>query len=79
MAQTKQTACRSTGRKAPRFQLATKAAQRSAPASGGVKKPHCYHPGIVALCKFAATKKHRSSYPQGAIPAPCKGSSARFK
>eukprot|EP00804_Cyclotella_cryptica_P013304 CCRYP_018647-RA/>CCRYP_018647-RA protein AED:0.22 eAED:1.00 QI:0/-1/0/1/-1/0/1/0/79 len=24
-------------------------------------------------------KKHRSSYPQGAIPAPCKGSSAGFK
>eukprot|EP00804_Cyclotella_cryptica_P018574 CCRYP_011388-RB/>CCRYP_011388-RB protein AED:0.32 eAED:0.32 QI:0/-1/0/1/-1/0/1/0/50 len=49
-----------------------------APASG-VKKPHRYRPGTVALAKSAATKKHRSSYPQGAIPAPCKGSSAGFK
>ena len=49
MARTKQTARKSTGGKAPRFQLATKAARRSAPASGGVKKPHCYRPGTVAL------------------------------
>ena len=49
MARTKQTARRSTGGKAPRKQLATKAARRSAPASGGVKKPHRYHPGTVVL------------------------------
>eukprot|EP00804_Cyclotella_cryptica_P004023 CCRYP_015431-RA/>CCRYP_015431-RA protein AED:0.38 eAED:0.38 QI:0/-1/0/1/-1/0/1/0/34 len=34
MARTKQTARQSTGRKAPRYQLATKAAQRIAPVSG---------------------------------------------
>ena len=37
MAQTKQTARKSTGGKAPRKQLATKAARKSAPAAGGVK------------------------------------------
>ncbi|RKO90991.1 hypothetical protein BDK51DRAFT_17491 [Blyttiomyces helicus] len=37
MARTKQTARKSTGGKAPRKQLATKAARKSAPASGGVK------------------------------------------
>ena len=52
MARTKQTARHSAGGKAPRFQLATKAARRSAPASGGVKKPHHYCPGTVALRKI---------------------------
>jgi len=46
MARTKQTARKSTGGKAPRKQLATKAARKSAPASGGVKKPHRYRPGM---------------------------------
>ncbi|KAG8441402.1 hypothetical protein GDO86_006950 [Hymenochirus boettgeri] len=49
MARTKQTARKSTGGKAPRKQLATKAARKSAPATGGVKKPHRYRPGTVAL------------------------------
>jgi histone H3 len=35
-----QTARKSTGGKAPRKQLAAKAARKSAPAAGGVKKPH---------------------------------------
>ena len=47
MARTKQTARKSTGGKAPRKQLATKAARKSAPATGGVKKPHRYRPGTV--------------------------------
>ena len=38
MARTKQTARKSTGGKAPRKQLATKAARKLAPATGGVKK-----------------------------------------
>ena len=38
MARTKQTARKSTGGKAPRKQLATKAARKSAHATGGVKK-----------------------------------------
>ena len=49
MARTKQTARKSTGGKAPRKQLATKAARKSAPSAGGVKKPHRYRPGTVAL------------------------------
>ena len=50
MARTKQTARKPTGGKAPRKQLATKAARKSAPAAlGGVKQPHRYRPGTVAL------------------------------
>ena len=45
MARTKQTARKSTGGKAPRKQLATKVARKSAPSTGGVKKPHRYRPG----------------------------------
>ena len=44
MARTKQTARKSTGGKAPRKQLATKAARKSAPATGGVKKVHTIFP-----------------------------------
>nr|GEU34325.1 histone H3.2 [Tanacetum cinerariifolium] len=44
MARTKQTARKSTGGKAPRKQLATKAARKSAPATRGVKKPHRFRP-----------------------------------
>ena len=36
-------------RRAPRKGLATKAARKNAPATGGVKKPHRYRPGTVAL------------------------------
>ena len=57
MAWTKQTARHSTGGKAPRFQLATKAARRSASASGGVKKPHCYCSGTVALHEIRCYQK----------------------
>ena len=57
MAWTKQTARHSTGGKAPWFQLATKAAWRSAPALGGDKKPHRYRPGTVALCKIRRYQK----------------------
>jgi len=39
MARTKQTARKSTGGKAPRKQLATKAARKSAPATGGRVSP----------------------------------------
>ena len=42
MARTKQTARKSTGGKAPRKLLATKAARNSAPATGGVKKHRVY-------------------------------------
>ena len=52
MARTKQTARKSTGGKAPRKALATKAARKSAPATGGVKKPHRYRPGILSCLRF---------------------------
>ena len=57
MARTKQTARKSTGGKAPRKQLATKAARKSAPATGGVKKPHRYRPGTVALREIRKFQK----------------------
>jgi len=57
MARTKQTARKSTGGKFPRKQLATKAARKQAPATGGVKKPHCYRPGTVALREIRKYQK----------------------
>ncbi|TKC43005.1 hypothetical protein EI555_010284 [Monodon monoceros] len=56
-ARTKQTARKSTGGKAPRKQLATKAARKSAPSTGGVKKPHRYRPGTVALLEIRRYQK----------------------
>ena len=44
--------------KAPRKQLATKAARKSAaPAAGGGKKPHRYRPGTVALREIRKYQK----------------------
>ena len=57
MARTKQTARKSTGGKAPRKALATKAARRSAPATGGVKKAHRFRPGTVALREIRKYQK----------------------
>ncbi len=51
MARTKQTARKSTGGKAPRKQLATKAARKSAPATGGVKKVQSWYLRLK-LCDF---------------------------
>ena len=57
MARTKQTAKKSTGGKAPRRQLATKAARRRPRPIGGVKKPHRYRPGTVALREIRRYQK----------------------
>ncbi len=57
MARTKQTARKSHGGKAPRKNLATKAARKSAPSMGGVKKPHRYRPGTVALREIRRYQK----------------------
>ena len=59
MARTKQTARKSTGGRAPRKQLATKCARRAVPHSfpGGVKKPHRYRPGTVALREIRRYQK----------------------
>ena len=57
MARTKLTARKSTGQKAPRKQLASKAARKTAPATGGVKKPHRFRPGTVALREIRKYQK----------------------
>ena len=57
MARTKQTARKQTGAKAPRKQIGPKAARKSAPISGGVKKPHRYRPGTVALREIRKFQK----------------------
>jgi histone H3 len=57
MARTKQTAIRSTGGSAPRKQMALKAARKSAQSTGGVKKPHRYRPGTVALREIRRYQK----------------------
>jgi len=50
MARTKQTARKATGGKAPRkLVLNSQAIRNNTPAVGGVKKPHRYRPGTVAL------------------------------
>ena len=57
MARTKQTARKTTGGKAPRKQLATKAARKSAPVVAGLRKPHRYRPGTVALREIRKYQK----------------------
>ena len=57
MAQTKQTARKSTGGKTPRMQLATKAARKSVPNQVKFKKPHRYRPGTVALREIRRYQK----------------------
>ncbi|KAF6214314.1 hypothetical protein GE061_009054 [Apolygus lucorum] len=61
MARTKQTARKSTGGKAPRKQLATKAARKSAPATGGVKKPHRIVPELSLFVRSVVTRRALSS------------------
>ena len=48
---TKSTARRSTGGKAPRKQLASKAARKSVPSTGGVRKPFRHKPVSVGIPK----------------------------
>jgi len=57
MARTKQTARKSTGGKAPRKQLASKAAKKATPASSGLKKTHRFKPGTVALREIRKYQK----------------------
>ena len=56
MARTKQTARKNTGGKAPRKQLASKAARKSTPAEGQ-KKARRYRPGTVALREIRRYQK----------------------
>ena len=60
MARTKQTARKQAapGGKAPRKQVGNKAARKSAPTiPGGIKKPHRYRPGTVALREIRRYQK----------------------
>ncbi|KAJ3677911.1 hypothetical protein LUZ60_001714 [Juncus effusus] len=69
MARTKQTARKSTGGKAPRKQLATKAARKSAPATGGVKKPHRFRPGTRLVREIAQDFKTDLRFQSSAVAA----------
>ena len=58
MARTKQTARKQTsGGKAPRKSISNKAARKSAPVDMGLKKPHRYRPGTVALREIRKFQK----------------------
>jgi len=60
MARTKQTARKSTGGKAPRKQVASKAARKTAAtatSTSGLKKPHRFRPGTVALREIRRYQK----------------------
>ena len=57
MARTRRTAAKSIGGKAPRKSLATVAARKTAPCNGGVKRPHRYRPGTVALREIRRYQK----------------------
>jgi histone H3 len=57
MARTKQTARKSTGGKAVVHSLAAKAARKSKPSNGVIKKPHRYRPGTVALREIRRYQK----------------------
>jgi hypothetical protein len=65
MARTKQTARKSTVGKAPRKKLATKAARKSVPATGGLKKPHWRRNAAEAKRRF---EKHVQKYNEGNAP-----------
>ena len=80
MARTKQTARKSTGGKAPRKQLATKAARKSAPATSGVKKTSSsqawysrssWDPSLPEIYWVAD--------PQAAVPASCARNRSGFQ
>lgn len=57
MARTKQVARKSTGGQAPRKLLATKAARKSVPSIGGIKRARRYRPGVVALRQIRRYQK----------------------
>lgn len=58
MARTKQVARKSTGGKAPRKQVASKSARKFSGRGGaGIKKPHRFAPGVVALREIRRYQK----------------------
>ena len=62
MARTKQTARKQSAPagKAPRKQVGNKVARKTAPTNGGIKKPHRYRPGTVALREIRKYQKSTS-------------------
>ena len=71
MARTKQTARKSTAQKVPRKQLAAqKIARKSAPIVTGVKKPHKFKPGTVALREIRKYQKSVRIFQQEAATLP---------
>jgi histone H3 len=58
MACTKQTARKSTGGAIPCYHLATKAARVTAQKAIAVRKPHRWHPGMVALREIQKFQKN---------------------
>ncbi len=59
MARTKQTARKSSGGKCPRMSLNTQHGRRNRVSTGGVKKPHRFRPGTVALREI---RRYQKSY-----------------
>ena len=58
LARTKQTARHNfIGEKLPRKRVAIKVARRAATAAGGIKRPHRYRPGTVALREIRKYQK----------------------
>jgi len=57
MARTKQTARKSTGGKAPRKTASKGAKKTSSSQGGGIKKPHRFRPGTVALREIRKYQK----------------------
>ncbi len=58
MARTKQTACKSTGGKAPHIHLVTIAACNLARSFGGIKKPHRWRPRTITLREIRKYQKN---------------------
>ena len=57
MVRTKQTARKSTGGKCPRKSLNTQHGRQNRVSTGGVKKPHHFRPGTVALREIRRYQK----------------------
>ena len=57
MTRTKQTARKSTGGKCPRMMLETRHTRQNRVSTGGVKKPHRFRPGTVALREIRRYQK----------------------
>ncbi|CAM9131079.1 unnamed protein product, partial [Lampetra planeri] len=74
MARTKQTARKSTGGKAPRKQLATKAARKSAPGHRRREEASPLPPRYRGSAGDPPLPEvHRAAHPQASLPAPGEG------